>query len=118
MKAKTLLLILTAIILTSHSLHAKIITVCGNGCDFSKIQDAIDDINTITGDEVLVYPGTYVENINFNGKAITLKSQSGPDSLGCCQSKRHLFRCRPYCRVSLGEVHQGRNAGNDTGYAK
>src|SRR5260370_26647556 len=30
------------------------------------------------GDTVLVGPGTYVENINFNGKAITLTSSSGP----------------------------------------
>lgn len=30
------------------------------------------------GDTVLVSPGTYKENINFNGKAITVKSQSGP----------------------------------------
>ena len=30
------------------------------------------------GDTVLVSPGTYYENINFNGKAITVKSASGP----------------------------------------
>src|SRR5260370_28209979 len=30
------------------------------------------------GDTVLVGPGTYVENINFNGKAITLASSNGP----------------------------------------
>jgi hypothetical protein len=30
------------------------------------------------GDTVLVSPGTYVENINFNGKAITVTSASGP----------------------------------------
>lgn len=30
-----------------------------------------------SGDTVLVVPGTYKENINFNGKAITLKSSSG-----------------------------------------
>ena len=29
------------------------------------------------GDTVLVAPGTYTENINFNGKAITLKSSGG-----------------------------------------
>jgi hypothetical protein len=32
----------------------------------------------VNGDTVLVSPGTYKENINFNGKAITVKSQSGP----------------------------------------
>src|ERR1700722_9854295 len=30
------------------------------------------------GDTVLVAPGTYNENINFNGKAITVESSSGP----------------------------------------
>jgi len=30
------------------------------------------------GDTVLVAPGTYKENINFNGKAITVKSSNGP----------------------------------------
>jgi hypothetical protein len=30
------------------------------------------------GDTVLVAPGTYNENINFNGKAITVKSANGP----------------------------------------
>jgi len=30
------------------------------------------------GDTVLVAPGTYVENINFRGKAITVRSESGP----------------------------------------
>jgi hypothetical protein len=32
------------------------------------------------GDTVLVAPGTYVENINFGGKAITVTSESGPQS--------------------------------------
>src|ERR1700732_1774738 len=32
----------------------------------------------INGDTVLVSPGTYFENINFNGKAITVKSAGGP----------------------------------------
>ena len=31
----------------------------------------------VKGDTVLVAPGTYLENINFNGKAITVKSASG-----------------------------------------
>jgi hypothetical protein len=32
----------------------------------------------INGDTVLVSPGTYFENINFNGKAITVASADGP----------------------------------------
>jgi parallel beta-helix repeat protein len=40
------------------------------------IQAAINAANS--GDTVLVAPGTYVENINFNGKAITVTSSGGP----------------------------------------
>jgi hypothetical protein len=45
----------------------------GNG-DYTTIQSAIDNILLLDGDTVLVDPGTYVENINFNGKNITLAS--------------------------------------------
>ena len=40
------------------------------------IQAAINVANN--GDTVLVAPGTYVENINFGGKAITVNSSGGP----------------------------------------
>lgn len=40
--------------------------------DFINIQDGIDISQH--GDTVLVYPGTYVENIDFNGKSIVLTS--------------------------------------------
>jgi VCBS repeat-containing protein len=42
---------------------------------YSAIQTAID--GATDGDTVLVYSGTYVENINFNGKNIKVKSVSG-----------------------------------------
>ncbi len=44
--------------------------------DFPTIQDAI--WGSWHGDTVIVRDGTYVENINFNGMAITLKSEYGP----------------------------------------
>src|SRR5215470_5389855 len=44
--------------------------------DRPTIQSAIND--AIGGDRVLVAPGTYSENIDFSGKAITVTSESGP----------------------------------------
>jgi len=44
---------------------------------YATIQQAIDDTND--GDIVMVNPGTYVENINFNGKNIVLTS-TNPDN--------------------------------------
>ncbi|HHE47096.1 MAG TPA: hypothetical protein ENL08_05285, partial [Bacteroidetes bacterium] len=49
--------------------HARVINIPD---DFETIQDGIDEAED--GDTVLVQPGTYVENINFEGKAITVGS--------------------------------------------
>lgn len=45
--------------------------------DQPSIQDAIDF--AVDGNTVLVAPGTYIENINFLGKAITVSSEGGPE---------------------------------------
>lgn len=45
--------------------------------DYSTIQAAIDA--AVDGDSIVVAPGTYVENIDFLGKAISLKSEQGPN---------------------------------------
>jgi hypothetical protein len=53
-----------------------VITVDGSGgADHYLIQNAINASNH--ADSVLVFPGTYHENINFNGKNITVISYSG-----------------------------------------
>jgi hypothetical protein len=44
---------------------------------FSRIQSAINV--AADGDTVLVLPGTYVENIDFIGKDIVLRSEQGPE---------------------------------------
>jgi hypothetical protein len=45
--------------------------------DYPTIQQAIDA--AFEHDTVIVRPNTYVENINFKGKAITLMSEQGPE---------------------------------------
>ena len=67
MKTRTLLLI--AFIFLIDSIHAQIINVPG---DYPTIQQGIVAANN--ADTVLVQPGTYVENINFLGKEITVAS--------------------------------------------
>jgi parallel beta-helix repeat protein len=45
--------------------------------DFSTIQGAINAV--LSGDIIIVRSGTYAENINFRGKAIKVRSNSGPE---------------------------------------
>ena len=66
--------ILTIVISTAllSSLYASTIYVPD---DYATIQGAIDA--SVNGDTVIVRPGMYVENIDFVGKAITVKSDQG-----------------------------------------
>ena len=69
---KTLLSIL--LIFLPVLLMAQIITVKQDGTgDFSTIQSAINSADN--GDTILVWPGTYYENVDYSGKNITLSSR-------------------------------------------
>lgn len=52
----------------------------GGGGDFTNIQGCIDDVSVVDGDTCLVNPGTYVENVNFSGKGITVASSEVADT--------------------------------------
>src|SRR5258707_15677186 len=71
-----LIVALTAILLSCASAHGQ--TIIQVPLNFPTIQSAMNAANN--GDTVLVGPGTYVENINFNGKAITVTSFDGPST--------------------------------------
>lgn len=43
------------------------------------IQEAIEIAETLGATELIVAPGTYVENIDFGGRALTLRSQMGAE---------------------------------------
>ncbi len=63
--------------------QASTVTVCWDGSgDYLTIQEGIDA--AVNGDEVTVCDGTYTgagnKSIQFNGKAITLRSENGPDN--------------------------------------
>jgi hypothetical protein len=73
-KFKALLLV-CVFIFVSSSAQAKIIHVPS---DSSTIQKGIN--GAVNGDTVLVAEGTYYEHINFNGKAILVKSEKGAES--------------------------------------
>jgi hypothetical protein len=51
---------------------------CGTGksCTDTQLQSAID--NSTAGEIILVHPGTYEGELNFDGKSVTVKSTNGP----------------------------------------
>jgi len=69
MRTLTMTILLFAFPLLAHSAVIEVPK------DYPTIQAAIDA--AVNGDTVLVAPGTYVENIDFKGKAITVSSSGG-----------------------------------------
>ena len=65
--------LMAALVVTGPARAASVLRVPQ---DFTTIQEAINSASP--GDTVLVSPGTYAENINFNGKDITVASEAGP----------------------------------------
>jgi hypothetical protein len=63
---------LSAVLLLAMAAHAETLLVPSQ---YPTIQAGINA--SVDGDTVLVSPGTYVENIDFRGKAITVKSELG-----------------------------------------
>ncbi len=63
-------------LILSLSAHPTLAATINIPADYSTIQGAIDA--AVDGDLILAAPGAYLENIDFLGKAITLRSQGNP----------------------------------------
>jgi len=50
------------------------------GADYTTIQEAIDDPDTLNGDTILVYEGTYNENVIVN-KSLTIKGNGSSETI-------------------------------------
>ena len=98
------------LLICNCALANRIIHVDNNGPgDFNNIQAAIDDAND--GDTILVADGTYTgdgnRDIDFKGKAITLKSQNGPKTcIIYCQGK-YYWLIGEKTSTLVDEPHRG-----------
>jgi len=78
MKTTRFALIVLLLAFAASITHAAEFHVSLDGTrDFSAIQNAIDA--AVDGDTIIVHPGTYYENIEFEGKNIVLRSTSPED---------------------------------------
>lgn len=74
--------------------------------DFTTIQDAIDNANN-HGDIVVIRDGTYSgegnRNIDFRGKAITVKSENGPKNCVILNTTQDLYSCFLFSNAEFDE---------------
>jgi len=78
LRRNLVLAILSMGCILTGEVQAATLEVAPSGYPYTSIQAAINAV--VDGDTVLVHDGTYVENINFLGKAITVKSVNGAAS--------------------------------------
>ncbi|MFQ6063634.1 MAG: nitrous oxide reductase family maturation protein NosD, partial [Methanosarcinales archaeon] len=74
-KIKVFTTFLLVLAFASFAEAQKTIVVCPSGCDYNKIQSAIDSANP--GDIIEVLSGTYYENVKVNKKIILKGIDSG-----------------------------------------
>ncbi len=97
------------------SAHPTLATTIHVPADYTTIQGAIDA--AVDGDLVLVAPRTYVENIDFLGKEITLQSAGGADVTiidgGDCTSGEETCSVVTFDKgeTEAATVPRGRGAG-------
>ena len=73
MKTKHVILIMLIFTIQLSILYSVVWEVKKDGMgDYTQVQEAIN--NAASGDSILVFPGRYVENINYFGKSISLYS--------------------------------------------
>ena len=58
-----------------YEFQSYVLVTCHVPDDFATVQEAIDAV--LDGDIIVLRPGIYAENIDFSGKAITVRSESG-----------------------------------------
>ncbi len=75
LRSSLVFVILFAGCILTDGVDAATLEVGPSGYPYTSIQTAINA--SAAGDTVLVHDGTYVENINFSGKAITVRSANG-----------------------------------------
>ena len=88
------------------------ITVCSAGCNYTKIQEAVN--SAIRGDNITVKDGYYYEFITIN-KSLNIRSENGPSEtyIGADGYNGHIFEINAdYVNVS-GFYIDGINTGRD-----